>query len=307
MQRQHDYSHVDHGEEQYADSSTEVESLVGGEKQWTAGDFHHTQRSNRRILCPPLLAALRWVLVIGLQLIIIGLLARDQGLLDSTRWRGRSTSASQVGGDITGWGPHSEPTFMIQLQACMLTFSSSDTNHKIRNQPNLRTLQYFRVLQARSPTCMERTHARYFSHPSRIIYQHLLIPLIIVGMGFQQIPDPSLYHDLPTPIVWPNATVYTTSMTHQLHCLYAVVAVYSGMTSGHELEEDHHWHMIHCFDYMRQAIMCSADMSLEGLETTFPDHNGGSDGWDSKHVCKDPKAVRGWLEGVRAYDDQEIF
>lgn len=29
--------------------------------------------------------------------------------------------------------------------------------------------------------------------------------------------------------------------------------------------------------------MCSADMALEGLETTFPDHNGGSDGWDSTH------------------------
>ncbi|CAN9156663.1 unnamed protein product [Alternaria alternata] len=131
--------------------------------------------------------------------------------------------------------------------------------------------------------------------------------LLPVGMGFQSIPDPENYHDLPTPIVWPNATVFTTSMTHQLHCLYAVVAVYSGMTSGHELEEDHHWHMIHCFDYMRQAIMCSADMALEGLETTFPDHNGGSDGWDSKHVCKDPKKVRERLESVRAYDDQEIF
>jgi hypothetical protein len=43
------------------------------------------------------------------------------------------------------------------------------------------------------------------------------------------------------------------------------------------------------------------------LETTFPDHNGGSDGWDSKHVCKDPDAVRKRLESVRAYDDQEIF
>lgn len=78
---------------------------------------------------------------------------------------------------------------------------------------------------------------------------------------------------------------------------------------------------------MRQAIMCSADIALEGLETTFPDHNGGSDGWDSKHgslpsrdavcgillltdvilVCKDYKQVRGYLESVRAYDDQEIF
>ena len=136
---------------------------------------------------------------------------------------------------------------------------------------------------------------------------HVSLTSTTVGMGFQSIPDPENYHDLPTPIVWPNATVFTTSMTHQLHCLYAVVAVYSGMTSGHELEEDHHWHMIHCFDYMRQAIMCSADMALEGLETTFPDHNGGSDGWDSKHVCKDPKMIRQRLESVRAYDDQEIF
>lgn len=32
---------------------------------------------------------------------------------------------------------------------------------------------------------------------------------------------------------------------------------------------------------MRQAILCSADTALEGLETTFPDHNGGSDGWDA--------------------------
>lgn len=53
--------------------------------------------------------------------------------------------------------------------------------------------------------------------------------------------------------------------------------------------------------------MCGADMALEGLETTFPDHNGGSDGWDSTHVCRDWGSVRERLEGVRAYDDQEIF
>lgn len=73
--------------------------------------------------------------------------------------------------------------------------------------------------------------------------------------------------------------------------------------------------------------MCSADMALEGLETTFPDHNGGSDGWDSKHgklilepllkirqailiprvVCKDWSQVKSYLESVRAYDDQLIY
>jgi len=102
-------------------------------------------------------------------------------------------------------------------------------------------------------------------------------------MGFQVVNDTTKYHDLPTPIEWPDKTVFTTSMTHQLHCLYAIVQTYSGLKSNATLEEDHHWHMIHCFDYLRQTIMCHADMALEGLETTFPDHNGGSDGWDSKH------------------------
>lgn len=167
-------------------------------------------------------------------------------------------------------------------------------------------------------------------------------------MGFVWVNDTDKYHDLPTPIMWPEKTVFTTSATHQLHCLvralptynrllswiwfstqFSIVQTYSGLASGHEIPDDHHWHMIHCFDYMRQAIMCSADMALEGLETTFPDHNGGSDGWDSKHgklfstchlktalrkssnhvnvVCKDWSEVKSYLESVRAYDDQLIY
>ncbi|KAI1811879.1 hypothetical protein GGS20DRAFT_592426 [Poronia punctata] len=131
--------------------------------------------------------------------------------------------------------------------------------------------------------------------------------LMPLGMGFVWVNGTEKYHDLPTPIMWPEKTVFTTSATHQLHCLFAIVQTYSGLTSGHEIPDDHHWHMIHCFDYMRQAIMCSADMALEGLETTSPDHNGGSDGWDSKHVCKDWSQVKSYLENVRAYDDQLIY
>ncbi|KAB5582296.1 hypothetical protein GE09DRAFT_263226 [Coniochaeta sp. 2T2.1] len=127
------------------------------------------------------------------------------------------------------------------------------------------------------------------------------------GMGFQSVNDTSKYHDLPTPIEWPDQTVFTTSMTHQLHCLFAIVRVYSGLKANHELPSDHEWHMIHCFSYLRQAIMCSADMALEGHETTFPDHNGGSDGWDSKHVCRDFDQVISYLESVRAYDDRLIY
>ncbi|EDU44873.1 repeatdomain containing protein [Pyrenophora tritici-repentis] len=269
MEPQHYYADVkdQHHDD---DSSTEVESLVGG-KQWQAGDYHNRAPPSRgNVMCLRAVAALKWVLVIGLQLIIIGLLARDQGLLQSSLGRTPSTSEHDVGGDITGWSPHL-PTTITQFKINQ-TFAPYNTSEFFKPE----------VLQAWNE-------------------------LMPIGMGFQSIPNPEDYNNLPTPITWPNATVYTTSMTHQLHCLYAVVAVYSGMTSGHTLEDDHHWHMIHCFDYMRQAIMCSADMALEGLETTFPDHNGGSDGWDSRHVCKDPKAVRERLESVRAYDDQLIF
>jgi len=108
------------------------------------------------------------------------------------------------------------------------------------------------------------------------------------GMGFVWVNDTHKYHDLPTPVEWPDKTVFTTSMTHQLHCLFAIAQTYSGLKANHTIPDDHHWHMIHCFDYMRQAIMCSADMALEGHETTFPDDNGGSDGWDSKHGKPSP-------------------
>lgn len=127
------------------------------------------------------------------------------------------------------------------------------------------------------------------------------------GMGFVWVNETHKYHDLPNPIEWPEKTVFTTSWTHQLHCLYAIVQTYSGITSGHEIPGDHHWHMIHCFDYMRNAIMCSADMALEGHATTFPDDNSGSDGWDATHVCRDMDQAKAYLESVRAYDDQLIY
>ncbi|KAK7960682.1 hypothetical protein PG996_011326 [Apiospora saccharicola] len=146
-----------------------------------------------------------------------------------------------------------------------------------------------------------------FFEPQVLDKWNKLMPL---GMGFQEVKDPSSpkYSNLPTPIEWSEGkTVFTTSWTHQLHCLWAVVQTYAGLKTNTTLPEDHHWHMIHCFSYMRQAILCSADTAIEGHETTFPDDNGGSDGWDAHHVCKDMSEVRGYLESVRAYSDQEIF
>lgn len=88
------------------DSSTEVESLVGMEKQWAADTY--TRRRSKKNACVGLLRSSRWFVIIGLQLIMVGLLAKDQGMLRQLGLGSkRSSSANEVGGDITGWGPHS--------------------------------------------------------------------------------------------------------------------------------------------------------------------------------------------------------
>jgi hypothetical protein len=62
------------------------------------------------------------------------------------------------------------------------------------------------------------------------------------------------------------------------------------------------FHLQHCFEYLRLNIMCSGDVALEGAETTFPDGFDGSDGWDSKHICKDYSQVYDYMDQNRAND-----
>lgn len=70
-----------------------------------------------------------------------------------------------------------------------------------------------------------------------------------------------------------------------------------------EMPEDiAHFHLQHCFEYLRQGILCSGDVALEGDQTTFPEGFVGSDGWDAKHVCRDWTQVRAFLEENRADD-----
>ncbi|SPQ25337.1 3f33d14a-84dd-4e12-a04f-f0b55ef7bf48 [Thermothielavioides terrestris] len=69
------------------------------------------------------------------------------------------------------------------------------------------------------------------------------------------------------------------------------------------MPQDGPWHISHCFEYLRQSIMCCADVALEGQQTTFPPGFTGSDGWDAKHVCKDYNQVLAHLEKNRANDE----
>ncbi|SPO06899.1 uncharacterized protein DNG_09593 [Cephalotrichum gorgonifer] len=133
------------------------------------------------------------------------------------------------------------------------------------------------------------------------------LDLVPKGLGFLEIQDPSKYNDLPTPLEeYVNKTVYASSMTHQLHCLHSIIDSHTRLALGWPVDPDY-WHVQHCFEYLRQSIMCYGDVALEGAETTFPDRKrGGSDGWDATHVCKDYGEVYTYLEGARAKDKNWI-
>jgi hypothetical protein len=140
--------------------------------------------------------------------------------------------------------------------------------------------------------------------PSDLPSSTLVTNFSTEGLGYVHIKEPSLHNNLPHPIHdYPNISVFTTSMTHQLHCIYTILDAYNTLKiSGDPSLIKMPWHINHCFEYIRQAIMCAGDVALEGAATTFPhdpvtgEDLGGSDGWDAKHVCKNYGQVYNYLE-----------
>jgi hypothetical protein len=51
----------------------------------------------------------------------------------------------------------------------------------------------------------------------------MLVYTKLEGLGFVEVPSPEQYHQIPEPYIKYDKPVYTTSVTHQLHCLYMIV------------------------------------------------------------------------------------
>lgn len=152
------------------------------------------------------------------------------------------------------------------------------------------------------------------------IKQHWL-DLVPKGLGFIEVPDYASRPNIPQPLIEYTKPVYTTSVTHQLHCLFMIMHGFNDLALNHgsfamdmagsdgdegltREGEDPVEHLGHCFDYLRQAIMCHGDTALEGVQTTFGSDVGGSDGWNVRHVCKPWDKIHDWLE-ERRIDDRE--
>ena len=121
------------------------------------------------------------------------------------------------------------------------------------------------------------------------------------GDGFVLIPDPSAY-DLPPGQPMdsdsPNAKgeVYDISVFHQLHCLRHVRTFLFTLKAGMDYNSTaetydrmlrhQEEHVYHCFDYIRQALMCNADLTVEWPRTEVDGSRVAVDGWGVAHQCK---------------------
>jgi hypothetical protein len=127
---------------------------------------------------------------------------------------------------------------------------------------------------------------------------HNWIPLSSESRGYIRAPESGSY-DLPEPL---NIAIdrhndgpgYMVSVFHQLHCLSYLAEYFQRGYGGIELTEEVAHHSAHCFNYVRQGLMCNADVTLEGKTDAGP-------GEGSEHECVDYEALLKWANDNAAY------
>ncbi|KZL66181.1 hypothetical protein CI238_09978 [Colletotrichum incanum] len=278
------YSDARREAEIHDDSMTEVSvSLLSDDgEQWKRADIEDGRQTTQPSRCArtrSFFRRWRWLVDTFMLFVIVGLLLERRGLPKTTR-----DKRLEPVGDLTGFAPE----FTQQIT----TFHP--TTDFVPDDPK-----------------------KLFTNTS---IQENWLSIVPKGLGYLVMEDPAAHDNLPVPLPeFAPRTVFTTSMTHQLHCLYAILESYAGLAANGSAAVDMHshipegtegaegpWHLQHCFEYLRQAIMCAGDVALEGTQTTFPVGFTGSDGWDAKHVCKDYKQVYDYLDKNRALDDHWI-
>ncbi|KAI0399175.1 hypothetical protein F4802DRAFT_590783 [Xylaria palmicola] len=131
-----------------------------------------------------------------------------------------------------------------------------------------------------------------FTQEDTLSTLHNWLPLSTDARGYVQVPDYASYDILGKPYTVAidrqnEGPAYMMSVFHQLHCLSYIVDNYQRGYAGTNLTEEIAHHSAHCFDYLRQSIMCAADTNLEGETDAGP-------GWGSVHQCADYDAVLAW-------------
>ncbi len=64
-------------------------------------------------------------------------------------------------------------------------------------------------------------------------------------------------------------------------------------------------HIYHCFDYLRQALLCHGDTTLEKARVDAERGTlvRGVDGWGVQHECRDTQAIDAFARAHRSRND----
>jgi len=137
-------------------------------------------------------------------------------------------------------------------------------------------------------------------HPVQIPLHVPSVQLEIEDTVRYGISDPDAWPDWRTTDLFPNAMgfvqlgpdgrTFGVSMFHQLHCLQMIRAA---VIERHPEAVHSNKHAQHCFDFIRQAILCAADTTLDPIDRvgTTGKKGQGADGVGTTHVCRDWEAV----------------
>lgn len=91
---------------------------------------------------------------------------------------------------------------------------------------------------------------------------------------------------------------YAISMYHQMHCLNSFRKMFNGHRNASRAEHDGA-HALHCLTYLRQMVLCAADISLEpAFSTRNVDGRltQAAYGTGVTHQCQDWVQVRKYAE-----------
>ena len=125
--------------------------------------------------------------------------------------------------------------------------------------------------------------------------------LLPVGRGFVLIANPEAYSLRPGIPTDRGADRYSVAMFHQLHCLGLIRKEYYQFASPSSntqpfTRHGSSGHFTHCIDYLRQSIMCAADMTIEPALVGEDGSRTGVDGWGiTHHNCKNWHSVWDWM------------
>ncbi|PSK53162.1 hypothetical protein B9Z65_3362 [Elsinoe australis] len=135
------------------------------------------------------------------------------------------------------------------------------------------------------------------------------------GDGFIVVDNPEQYQLQPGK---PSSEgqLYDITVFHQLHCLrhirvylYTVLELAKNPSNDTNVAEmflnhaDPHVH--HCFDYIRQGLMCNADLTVEWPKEEPDGGRFAVDGWGIQHQCKSWEAIQAYMEEKRFHHPWE--